>query len=206
MKVEGYDLDEMPVVEATNVGSVSLVGIGGDGKFPLDWGNYFSLETADGKTYEIANMWYENLKHLIDDHKILFPIDIKIIETQPHSHKDGWAIVYDDRVPRNFYTDISYRAPKKFWSLTEQANRQLDIDSGKLKITTLENGMTVESRWVESKSRPLRKGLVFAPYVPMYVNADSDESVEFKETIVDPKYYGFIDLTDGGADEEDTED
>lgn len=198
MKVEGYDLEEMPVVDATGVGYVSLVAYWGD--FPRPRGNYFSLNTADGKTYEIANMWYENLEHLIDEGIITFPIKIKLLT-------DSWAIVYDDRVQRNFYTDTSYRAPKQFWSLTKQANRQLDIDTGKLKITTLESGMTVESRHVESKTVKLRDGVTWttawAPYVPVVDGVlalpNHDGLDRIKEMIVDPKYYGTLKLT-GDAD------
>jgi hypothetical protein len=198
MKIEGYDLEEMPVVDATGVGFVSLVAYFGG--YPRPQGNYFTLNVGSSRTYEIANMWYENLQYLIDDGTITFPIKMKILT-------DRWAIVYDDRVPRDFYTDTSYRAPKQFWSLTEQANRQLDIDTGKLKITTLESGMTVESRHVESKTAKLRDGVTWttawAPYVPVF---DGDVALpnhdgldRIKEMIVDPKYYGTLKLT-GDAD------
>lgn len=58
MKVDGYDLGEMPVLNAIGGGYASLLAC--NGTFPRASGNYFSLTANDNKQYEIANMWFEN--------------------------------------------------------------------------------------------------------------------------------------------------
>jgi hypothetical protein len=95
--------------------------------FPLNHGNYFSLDAEDGKGYEIANFWYEDFDYLIRNKIIEFPVNIKVLEKK-------WAIISDNRVPFEFYSETSYRAPEKYWSLKDRLIRHQKIDTGIIKI------------------------------------------------------------------------
>ena len=121
-------IENLKNLKATSIGYVSCVGVMAEEKdFPLNHGNYFSLETEDGKEYEIANFWYEDFDYLIRNKVIEFPVNIKVLEKK-------WAIISDNRVPFKFYSETSYRAPEKYWSLKDRLIRQQKIDTGIIKI------------------------------------------------------------------------
>jgi hypothetical protein len=124
-------LAEKETVFAKSFGFVSLVRVRGD-KFPLNRGNYFSL-VVNGKNYEICNFWYEDLEHLVKTGVVPFPIKIKILD-------ERWAMVYDERVPADFYSETSYRAPQKYWSLKQLMERQQKLDSGEIEIIPYKDG------------------------------------------------------------------
>ena len=119
-----YDLTKLETKQATGIGFVSLVGVMAT-KFPLNRGNYFSLQTSEGG-YEVFNMWYEDLEHLIETKVVEFPIQIKVLD-------ERWCVVYDSRIPKEYLSE-SYRAPEKYWSFNKRIERQLKIDSGEIKI------------------------------------------------------------------------
>lgn len=142
-----FNLEEYENAEALSIGMFSFVGFH-ETQFPTSRGNYFSVMVGDnkpsyfggnGKEYKIVNMWYENSKHLIDKGKVSFPIKIKLLDNH-------CAIVVDPRVDPSFITEISYRAPHKFWSLTELVKRQMKIDSGVLKVHDSGNDFIIESK------------------------------------------------------------
>ena len=151
-----FNLNDYEDAEALDFGCCSQVGIIED-NFPLDWGNYFYLMVDDvtptflggkGREIEIVNMWYENLKHLVDKGEVSFPIKIKLLT-------ERCAIVVDPRVNPKFLCEITYRAPKEFWSLTAITKRQMEIDSGVLKVIDSGDGMILETREIKSKNRVL---------------------------------------------------
>ena len=151
-----FNLDDYQDAEALNFGCYSQVGVLED-NYPLSWGNYFYLMVDDvkpafmggkGREIEIVNMWYENLKHLVVKGEVSFPIKIKLLD-------DRCGIVVDPRVNPRFLCEITYRAPKKFWSLTALTKRQMDIDSGVLKVHE-GDGMNIESREIKSSKRKLK--------------------------------------------------
>ena len=121
-------IENLKNLKATSLGFASCVGVIADEKdFPLNKGNYFSLTAEDGKGYEIANFWYEDFDYLIRNKIIEFPVNIKVLEKK-------WAIISDNRVPFKFYSETSYRAPEKYWSLKDRLIRQQKIDTGVIKI------------------------------------------------------------------------
>jgi hypothetical protein len=123
-----YDLTKKETKKATKIHSQSCVGIlQKHMKYPLHYGNYFYLETEDGNAYEIVNFWAEDLIHLIDNKIVDFPLNIKILEGR-------FAVLYDSKIPEDFYSDTSYRAPEKYWSVTKRVNKQLKIDSEEIHI------------------------------------------------------------------------
>lgn len=127
-----YDLTKLETKQATGIGSVSCVGVLKMG-FPLNHGNYFGVTTSDGG-YEVFNMFYEDLEHLIETKVIEFPIQIKVLEKH-------LCVIYDSRVPREYLSESCSRAPEKYWSTNKRIERQLKIDSGEIKI--LGNGFTM---------------------------------------------------------------
>lgn len=169
-----FDLTKYEDAEALSFGMISLVGVMAN-KFPLDWGNYFSVLVGDtnptflggtGQEYEIVNMWYENLKHLIDKGEVSFPIKIKLLTKR-------CAIVVDPRVNPNYLCEITYRAPMEFWSLTALTKRQMEIDSGVLKVIDNGDGMILESREIKTKNRTLETNWVCNEALgPTIVNND----------------------------------
>jgi hypothetical protein len=73
-----YDLTKLETKQATGIGSVSCVGVLKMG-FPLNHGNYFGVTTSDGG-YEVFNMYYEDLEHLIETKVVDFPIQINSLD------------------------------------------------------------------------------------------------------------------------------
>jgi hypothetical protein len=136
------ELSKKEIKKAISIGAVSCVGYI-EMTFPAHRGNYFNLITENGNGYEIANFWYEDFQYLLDSNQIKFPINIKILESK-------WAIIYDPQVPEHFYSETSYRAPEKYWSVTQQAKRQLKIDTGEIVIS---NGL--ESRFIKCDRKTL---------------------------------------------------
>lgn len=71
------------------IGYVSLVGICGE-KYPLDFGNYFSLGG-----YHVLNMWYENFKHLRLDKEYIDAVKFG----------DGHIVIVDADIPEDYLND-----------------------------------------------------------------------------------------------------
>jgi hypothetical protein len=122
-----FDITKLETSYATSVGYVSCVGCMGN-KYPKNYGNYFSLVTSKGKQYEIANFWYENLEYLLENNVVSYPLEIKVLDKK-------WAIIHDTRIPDNFYSETSYRAPTKYWSIKQLAQRRRKIETGEIKIS-----------------------------------------------------------------------
>jgi hypothetical protein len=120
-----YNLTKLETKQATGIGSVSCVGGIPTERFPRNHGNYFGVTTSDGG-YEVFNMYYEDLEHLIKMKVVEFPIQIKVLEKH-------WCAIYDSRIPKEYLSE-SYRAPEKYWSMNKRIERQLKIDSGEIKI------------------------------------------------------------------------
>lgn len=146
-----YEDDIAPSVEMMScVGGIHIPGV--KVKFPLNHGNYFSVLVGESKAeYEIVNMWYEDLQHLIETNVVSFPLKVKKLTNR-------LAIVFDPRVPPPFISEISYRAPQKFWSLAALTKRQLDIDSGRIKIVDRGDGFIFETSEIKSTRRTLKTG------------------------------------------------
>lgn len=124
------DINSLKDIYAIQTTSCSCVGICKD-KMPVSYGNYFNILCSDGKTREVANMWYENFNHILTEQKLsdendFFEVGIKVLD-------DKWALIHDIRFPHNYYLeDLCYRVPMKYWSYSALLKRQRDIDSGKL--------------------------------------------------------------------------
>lgn len=81
------------------VGLTSLISVGPDR--PVLRGNYFSISRSDDKfeAIHVANMWAENLQHLVDT-KVLLN---HLIEGVLYEHKGRkWFLVTDPRVPEDY--------------------------------------------------------------------------------------------------------
>lgn len=141
------NIEELEETEAIGWGGNSCVGVHATEKdFPLNHGNYFSLVTKDS-SYEIANFWAEDLKYLLAKDIVEYPIKLKILKKEGKS----WALIHDIRIPHEFYSEISHRAPHEFWSIPQLARSQRDIDSGVLQIL----GDGLEARHVVAEKRTL---------------------------------------------------
>lgn len=86
---------------------ISLVGVGKT--FPLSWGNYWDAYIEyHGKEISVrmANVWYENLKHLFEIGQVSNPIQVEMFTFPiPAEEKDDIvyvAIVTDPRVPESY--------------------------------------------------------------------------------------------------------
>jgi len=80
------------------IGSTTLVGVLRE-SFPLQHGNCFDM-IVDEKGYHVANMYYENLEHLIETLG-LKDLEIEII-LEPELHRRGTLLVKDSRVPDDY--------------------------------------------------------------------------------------------------------
>ena len=66
-------IENLKNIKATSLGFSSCVGVMADEKdFPLNRGNYFSLYSEDGKEYEIANFWYEELVKVLQSNPLTY--------------------------------------------------------------------------------------------------------------------------------------
>lgn len=129
----------------------SLVGFSETDSYPRNWGNYFFMQCEDGKSREVANFWLEDLEHLIVTNKITFPVKVKILD-------DKWLMIYDERIPENFYSETSYRAPQKYWSLKQLMAHQLKLDNSENAFISSALGQirqSPEKFWVKTEPRKL---------------------------------------------------
>lgn len=117
-------LDSMPKLMATNITTVTLLGVWGD--FPLKSGNCFGVKGDDNKYYQILNFVYENIKHLMATTDLTFPV--KIIK-----YSDNTALIADIRIPREYYRNrfCSTCTPRDLLPPNQRLMELLDIESGK---------------------------------------------------------------------------
>ena len=83
------DLPEKMMIN-TAIGRSSLCGV--SGKFPFKRGNYCS--NVDGMY--VSNMWYENIKHLVDTNVI----DSEMLALVFTEHGMKYAYIIDPRIPK----------------------------------------------------------------------------------------------------------
>lgn len=79
----------------SKIGGMTLVGVCSK-DFPIDWGNCFSVIASDDRHYRILNFVWENLKNLIEQKGLTYPIEINVI-------RDGYAIITDERIGKEWY-------------------------------------------------------------------------------------------------------
>lgn len=86
------------IMQATNYGSVTMVGYGGP--YPRPRGNCFSLEVKGLKNgyTRIVNFGYENLKELFRNKLVSWPIEVEILD-----EKRG--IIVDKRISQEWYSE-----------------------------------------------------------------------------------------------------
>ncbi len=66
-------------MKAIDIGWVTLVGFI-KSEYPQKYGNSFSIVSNNGKEYRVVNMVYENLDYLLEEKKLVFPIEVELIE------------------------------------------------------------------------------------------------------------------------------
>ena len=81
----------------SNITTTTLVGYSSN-SFPMKRGNCFWVETDKGNSYNILNFNYENLKYLIYEKKVSYPIKILKIS-------DKHAVICDSQIPLDYYSD-----------------------------------------------------------------------------------------------------
>lgn len=113
---------EFKTIEATEIGSQTLVGY--SGPYPRPSGNCFSLK-AEGNYYKILNFGAENLNYALNNGLITWPIRI-------HPLSENHAVIHDERIPHNWYQDrfCNLCTPKDLLPITQQLHNHLDILSG----------------------------------------------------------------------------
>lgn len=82
--------------------AMSLVGVGvlNNSEYPMSFGNYFSFSNE----VRCVNMWAENFKEATS--RFLSDGKVEIDLFQHNDHK--WAIVVDERIPKDWLNDSLY--------------------------------------------------------------------------------------------------
>lgn len=139
---EDYTLRNVPI----RFGSVTLMGILAD-EYPVSHGNYFSL-MIDDKPFQVLNFYYENLKEL--ESQGLTDISVLILES-------GYLFIHDERISENWYSNFSWRKPRKYWSPSEVLKEERMVKSGKKEVFKVKtsNGTFIQGEKVnmEHKSK-----------------------------------------------------
>lgn len=87
-------------MKATKITQYTLVGYGG-GKYPISGygGNCFSVAIeGDEREYRIVNFGMENLKQLVRQGEVSWPIEIEPLDERR-------AVVTDARIPKDWYAE-----------------------------------------------------------------------------------------------------
>jgi len=116
---------------ATRITKVTLVGYFGE--FPMERGNCFSVSVEDERDYRIINFNYENLKKLIEDSVVSFPLKISKLS-------EGIAIIADERIPDEWYSKrfCETCTPSDLLPVPQKLKHFLDIERGIRKETEIE--------------------------------------------------------------------
>jgi len=140
-----------PVLEATSVTSVTLVGYMGE--FPRKYGNCFSVTTPEGEM-RIVNFGYENLKELEKRGVVEMPLRI---------HKLGprTAAIADPRIPREWYDEkfCTVCTPRDLLPYPQRLQIELEILRGDREeriVTIGGKEMIMTSVRVKESTRSLR--------------------------------------------------
>ena len=121
---------------AKQITTVTLVGY--IGEYPMERGNCFSVSTDDGE-FRILNFNYENLKKLLKDNVVEWPIKISALSP---SH----AIICDHRIPDEWYSKkfCETCTPIDLLPVPQRLRHFLDIERGKREEKMIEiNGKPV---------------------------------------------------------------
>lgn len=167
------------LIDTYSIGGQTLVGFWGD--YPRERGNCFSLYNNDkSKSFKVVNFNVENLEHLLATNVVRWPIKIQKLS-------DRHAIVKDDRIPSNYYSDnyCQVCTPLSLWPEKQLLARQAKIDSGELKIKVCDNGMIIETVTVKAAPRPLTGWTI-----------ESEEDEDDKEVLFYADYIPFFKLPD----------
>lgn len=149
---------------AISIGSVTLVGYGG-GEFPLRRGNCFSVSLQEGGWAQILNFNYENLRHLLHEKIVDFPIKIYMLN-------ERHGLFCDSRIPDDYYSDdlCAVCTPKELLPAPQRVKQLIQIQKGLRE--EWENGIvTVRYPQTMTRTIPLKgeskieEGYVYAPYV-----------------------------------------
>jgi hypothetical protein len=118
---------------ATDITSVTLVGYFGE--FPRERGNCFSVSVDDESDYRIINFNYENLKKLIEDSVVSFPLKISSLSS-------GIAIIADERIPDEWYSKrfCETCTPSDLLPVPQKLKHFLDIERGIREESEIEIG------------------------------------------------------------------
>jgi hypothetical protein len=101
------------------------VGIGPSTKFPISWGNCFSVMCDHQIQYRIVNFNYENLQYLLVHKMIQFPIQILVLAGTV-------AVFHDFRIEYDWYSDrfCETCCPEDLLPIPQQLKIQRDKDAG----------------------------------------------------------------------------
>jgi hypothetical protein len=138
---------------ATDITSVTLVGYFGE--FPRERGNCFSVSVDDESDYRIINFNYENLKKLIEDSVVSFPLKISSLSS-------GIAIIADERIPDEWYSKrfCETCTPSDLLPVPQKLKHFLDIERGIRKGTEIE----IEGRKMKMVSINVESKIVHVPW------------------------------------------
>lgn len=138
----------MDKIKGLSFGSVTLVEFLGD--YPRESGNCFSLLTEEDAYVKILNFNHENLKKLIDDGVVSFPIIISKLSEYK-------AVIVDGRIPDEWYSNkfCEVCTPDDLLPLPQKIKHQLEIDRGNRVETNIEiNGEKFKQITIKPKLLP----------------------------------------------------
>lgn len=90
-------LDISNIKNATRIQSQTLIGASNK-QFPVEHGNCFSFMLEDDSEIQILNFNVENIRYLVTNHGITYPIKVL-----PHPDNEHIGYVCDERIPDRWY-------------------------------------------------------------------------------------------------------
>lgn len=193
------------IIDATGVSIVTMVGHIGDGKYPLKSGNCFSLITEKGHL-SCVNFFHENLTELLKNKAVTYPIKVLPLG-------ERHCMLVDPRIPKDWLNQrfCSICTPSSFLPLAQQAERLIDLQTGRITEQTIVDGDKVFIlRKVQSS---LPAGYIYAPWIVgpekkgwlqniwnrlklwwQYRNGKPSLMSKYKDKKINSKYYGTVTL------------
>ena len=121
---------DMEILQATGIGSHTLVGFDDSKGYPLTQGNCFSVCTVEDRLCRIVNFSHENFIEAVA-RGVKLPISIGIIGKN-NGTGEGYAIVHDKRISVDWYQQrwCEICCPEDLLPLPQRLAHALEIEQG----------------------------------------------------------------------------
>lgn len=173
-------LDEFRPDIAVCITSETMVGV--DTRYiPVRRGNCFSISSEQSNTqkhdyskdYRVLNFFAENLRELIKQKKIDWPVKVLVNDTY------RVALINDERIEDNWYQKhfCETCTPECFFPLPQLLRHKRQEARGEREVIVCDNGMKMIKQTIKTKSRKLDKSWTLETKMESNISEDAKEAL-----------------------------